>query len=79
MSYSGIWAVSFHSAEKFFKQNTEQKEKNFQYKNCTVTLEKLPEKGILKIPQTKVTISGDDRDTKEIHEKFLLNFLSAGG
>lgn len=79
MEYSGIWAIPFHSAEEFFRKHTEEKENFFQYKNCTVILEKLPEKGILKIPQTKIFISGNDEDTKEIHKKLFLNFLSAGG
>lgn len=79
MNYSGIWAVPFYAAEEFFFQHTAKKQNFFQYKNCLITLEKLPEKGILKIPQTQIVIYGDEKDTKEIYEKFFLNFLSAGG
>lgn len=79
MEYSGVWAIPFHSAEEFFRKHAEEKEHFFQYKNCIIRVEKLPEKGILNIPQTKVSMQGREEDTKEIHKKFFLNFLSAGG
>ncbi len=81
MEYNEIWAVSVPHLEKFFKQNpaiTYNASKYF-YKKCVITIEKLPEQGILKIPQTRVIMSGKDDETKEIHEKFFLHFLSAGG
>lgn len=81
MEYKEIWAVPILQIERFFKENpaVQCDGTNYFYKNCIITIEKLPEKGILKIPQTRIVMSGQEEDTKEIHEKFFLNFLSAGG
>lgn len=81
MEYNEIWAVPIQKIEDFFKQNhvAADNGSNYCYKNCLIRIEKLPEKGILKIPQTRVMMSGHDEETKEIHEQFFLNFLSAGG
>ncbi len=81
MEYNEIWAVPVSQLEKFFKQNpaVTHNGSNYLYKNCLISIEKLPEKGILKIPQTQIIMSGEEKETKEIHEQFFLNFLSAGG
>lgn len=81
MEYNEIWAVPIQHIEKFFKQNPmiQNDGSKYIYKNCIITVEKLPEKGILKIPQTRVKMTGKDNETKEIHELFFYNFLSAGG
>lgn len=81
MKYNEIWAVPIQKTEDFFKQNPAivYDGSKYFYKNCLITIEKLPEKGILKIPQTQIIMSGEEKETKEIHEQFFLNFLSAGG
>lgn len=85
MEYNEVWAVPVLHAEEFFRQNSavqrgeQDNRSKYLYKNCLITIEKLPGKGILNIPQTRVVMSGQDNDTGEIHEKFFLNFLSAGG
>lgn len=81
MEYNEIWAVSTGQAEEFFQQNpaVQYDGSNYFYKNCIITIEKLPEREILKIPQTRIVMSGQDSDTEEIHKKFFLHFLSAGG
>lgn len=81
MEYKEIWAVPLLQIERFFKENPaiQYDGSKYFYKSCSITIKKLPEKGMLKIPQTQVVMSGEDNDTEEIHEKFFLNFLSAGG
>lgn len=85
MAYNEIRAVPVYRIEEFFQKENNMISKNsvhgtaYFFKNCQITLEELPAKEILKIPRTKVVMQGDDNDTKEIHEKFFLNFLSAGG
>lgn len=81
MEYNEIWAVPIQKIEDFFKQNpaVTYDGSNYSYKNCLITIERLPEKGILEIPQTQIIMSGQEHETKEIHDKFFLNFLSAGG
>ncbi len=85
MIYNEIWAVPVYRIEEFFQKENNMTSKNsvhgtaYFFKNCQITLEELPANEMLKIPRTKVVMQGDDKDTKEIHEKFFLNFLSAGG
>ena len=80
MEYDEIWAISIPQIENFFKQNPciRYDGSKYWYKNCAIKIEKLAEKGILQIPQTRVVMLGQDNDTNEIHEKFFLIFLSAG-
>lgn len=78
--YQGVWAVPADHIHEFFqKQQIPFDGTNYIYGKCIITLIPLEPKGILNIPQTKIIMQGEEKDTKEIHQKFFFNFLSAGG
>lgn len=77
------WAVSKSRIQEFFKKNYDCLWENGSCRigEVEVTLSPLPDNQILKvpIPRTEIRISGPDTEAAEIHRKFVLNFLSAGG
>lgn len=78
--YQGIWAVPLKHIQDFFeKEQIPFDGTDYVYGKCTITLLVLEPKGILRIPQIKVIMKGEEKDTEEIHQKFFFNFLSAGG
>ena len=68
MKYDEIWAIETTSIESFFRSNPGEAE-----------IVHLPDRkiGKMALPQTRVIISGVDAE--EVHRKFVLHFLSAGG
>lgn len=69
--YDEVWAVDAKRIERFFLDLGDTA--------GNVRVIALPERrvGMLAFPQTRVIIAGEDAE--EIHRKFALNFMSAGG
>lgn len=83
MDYNENWGIAFPRVSEFFSQQSDVLAENacvFRYKDARIELEELPEKrmGSLRLARTRVTISGGT-DADEIHRRFYLRFLSAGG
>ena len=68
MKYDEIWAIETERIESFFRSNRGEAE-----------IVHLPERkiGNMTLPQTRVIISG--ADAEEVHRKFVLHFVTAGG
>lgn len=80
MEYNEIWGIPANYVHDFLRRETTQLAENqYKYKECLISLTVLPPKGLLRIPQTQVVFKGSCEHTEEIHKKFFLNFLSAGG
>ena len=78
-----IWAISSEQAKTFFQQqpDVDETEKGFRFADCFVTVTALPPKGegFWRMPQTKITMEGNEEDLNSIYRRFFLQFLSAGG
>lgn len=81
MEYTGTWAIRPKEIAKFLHKEKILPDRSgkYMYKSCTVSIKELPAKGILHIPQTQISISGNDKDGQELYTKLLYTFLSAGG
>ena len=83
MRYDENWAVAPERAAAFFRAQADVREQDgaFLFGKCRIML--LPIEGRAmgkwKLARTQVIIEGDDADAREIHRRFLLRFLSAGG
>lgn len=77
------WAIGINRIREFFgSQNDVTGSGNeFYYKNCCITLISLPpsQSGIFSTARTQIRMDGPDADLQEIHHRFFLRFLSAGG
>ncbi len=78
-----IWAISPEQAKVFFQQQPDMDEtaQGFRFIDCSVTVEKLPSKGegFWRMPQTRITMEGPEKDLNQIYRRFFMQFLSAGG
>ena len=81
MNYDEIWGIAFPRVSEFFSLQAEREnECSFRYGEAVIVLEPLPDKhlGSMVIAQTRVRITGD-ADADDIHRRFYMRFLSAGG
>jgi len=77
------WAVAPQRISAFFREQPDMQADGdgFRYRSCIITLEAVPGQAMGKwaIPRTQVVFEGCDEDVREIHHRFFLRFLSAGG
>ena len=77
------WAISAERIEDFFRHQDDVTESSgeFFYKSCCITLTPLPpsQAGIFSLSRTAVRMDGPDEEVQEIHHRYFLRFLSAGG
>ncbi len=84
MQISETWSISDERIRAFFlAQNDIRKLENsiFSCGQCEIRLTPLPlrEVGRFAFPQTRVEFDGLEPDVREIHRRFVLQFISAGG
>ena len=83
MVYDENWAVETGRVAAFFLEqpDVEQTHDGFRFGDCRITLESLPPmgNGFWAIARTRVRMEGPEEDTTQIHSRFFLRFLSAGG
>ena len=77
------WAIAPERVSAFFleQEDVKAEDTGFRYRSCKIVLIPLSGQamGKWKIPRTQVIFEGDDADAQEIHHRFFLRFLSAGG
>lgn len=83
MKTEELWGISSDRIREFFlnqKDGIPTGEDTFSFPHAVVTVTPLPVKkmGSIVIPQTRVTVEGEE-GAEEIHRRFELRFLSAGG
>lgn len=84
MQISEIWSISAERIRAFFlTQNDIRRVEDdmFFYGRCQVCILPLPPRqlGRFCFPQTRVEFDGPEPDAAEIHHRFVLQFISAGG
>ena len=83
MRYEENWAITPERIRDFFRQQPDitESDDTFHFHQCCIRL--IPCDGQLmeKWQQTRtiVIMEGPEPETTEIHQRFLLRFLSAGG
>ena len=81
--YCETWAIAYDRIYSFFRQmeDIQYIEKSFCFSKCKIQLTALAPRnlGPVSVPQTRVEISGPEREAQEIHHRFVMQFLSAGG
>ena len=83
MKYDEIWGIAYPRVSEFFSAQSDVEiisDGAFRYGDAAVELEALPDKhmGSMIIARTRVRIEGG-ADADEIHRRFYMRFLSAGG
>ena len=84
MEIREIWAIPLERIERFFRSQNDVRpngDGGFSLEQCKIRITSLPEReiGRLRFPQTQMEFEGPDADTEEIHRRFVLQFISAGG
>lgn len=84
MRIQEIWAIPRERIEGFFRAQSDIRQDGdgvFSFGRCEIRATALPERqiGRLRFPQTQMEFAGPDADTQEIHRRFVLQFISAGG
>ena len=83
MLLSENWAIKSDRICEFFRSQEDVTESNgiFLYKSCCITLTPLPppQSEIFAISRTQIKMDGPENEVREIHHRFFLRFLSAGG
>lgn len=79
-----IWAIRRERIERFFQSQSDVRQNDdgvFSFGQCEIRVTEMPERqtGRLRFPQTLMEFEGPEADTKEIHHRFVLQFISAGG
>ena len=83
MTYDEIWGIAFERVRGFFAAQSDVRQLSdtaFRFKNADILIEALPEKhlGSMRIKQSRIVIRGE-ADADNIHHRFYMRFLSAGG
>ena len=83
MDYNETWGIEYSRAAAFFDGQTDvlcEAEGRYRYGEAEITLTRLPDKqlGSLHFARTELAIRGG-ADADEVHRRFYLRFLSAGG
>ena len=77
------WAITLERISAFFHEQPDVQADGdcFRYRSCMIVLIPLSGQAMGKwaIPRTQVIFEGSDEDVQEIHHRFFLRFLSAGG
>lgn len=77
------WAVAPERVSAFFLEQADVQAEGdgFLYRSCTISIQAVPGQAMGKweILRTRVIMDGNDADVQEIHHRFFLRFLSAGG
>ncbi len=84
MEYNEIWAVDMARMERFFLslEGAEAAAGGvIRCGKCDVRLTPLSGHpvGPLEVPRTRVEISGEDEEARDLYRRFFLRFISAGG
>ncbi len=84
MHISEIWSVSDKRIRDFLLSQEDVRsegEYRFSCGACVLSLTPLPLRkvGRFSFPQTRVEFSGPEEQTKTVHRRFFLQFVSAGG
>ncbi|MBR4473441.1 MAG: hypothetical protein IKS55_07355 [Oscillospiraceae bacterium] len=79
-----IWAIPLDRIERFFQSQNDVRpngDDGFSFGQCKIRITSMSEReiGSLRFPQTQMEFEGPDADTEEIHRRFVLQFISAGG
>lgn len=83
MDYHEIWGIEARRIDEFFSAQSDVvklSEFHYKFRSADVLIEKLSDRhfSIVSLPRTQVTITGAE-DADEIHRRFYMQFLSAGG
>ena len=83
MEYNETWGIEYSRVTAFFDAQTDvlpTAEGRYRYGDAEIVLTRLPDKqmGSLHFARTELTIRGET-DADDIHRRFFLRFLSAGG
>jgi len=83
MQIRETWSITAERIRAFFLSQNDVLEiegDRFSYGQCEVCLTPLPlrQVGRFRFPQTQVEFVGPEGDTKTIHKRFVLQFISAG-
>ena len=83
MRYEENWAIAPERIRAFLRQQPDvtESEDSFWFHRCRICLTPCDGQlfGKWQQQRTIVTMEGPDTDTAEIHQRFFLRFLSAGG
>lgn len=84
MDICEIWSISIERIAAFLSSHDEvltYSGDHFSFRGCDISLAVLPDHrvGSFLFPRTQVCFSGPASDTEEIHRRFVLQFISAGG
>ena len=84
MQIREIWAIPLERIERFFQSQDDVRpnsDSGFFFGQCEIRITTMAERemGRLRFPQTRMEFEGPDEDAKEIHRRFVLQFISAGG
>ncbi|MCR5138388.1 MAG: hypothetical protein K6C12_15075 [Oscillospiraceae bacterium] len=84
MQICEVWSISAERIRDYLLSQSDvlQKENDrFSCGLCELSLTALPlrKTGRFRFPQTKVEFSGPEDETLEIHRRFVIQFISAGG
>ena len=84
MQIREAWSISDERIRAFFLSQDDVRHEGgdrFSCGLCEIVLTTLPlrQVGRFRFPQTQVEFSGPDEETKAIHRRFVLQFISAGG
>ena len=79
-----IWGVSIQRVRAFFRAQADVTAENddlFWMGSCRVTLTALPPtgSGIWAAPRTRLQMEGEEHLVQQLHHRFFIQFLSAGG
>ena len=77
------WGISPERIRQFFRTqpDVEQMPDGFQFRECRIILTPIHKQLLSKWPHTRtaVRMEGPEPDVRMIHQRFFLQFLSAGG
>ncbi len=84
MQINETWAISAERIKAFFSGQDDViqiREDIFSCDGCRIIVTSLSPRltGGLCFPQTKIEFIGPDPDITDIHQRFVLQFISAGG
>lgn len=82
MEYDEVWGIAAERIGEFFSAQSDvmRDGDEFVCGNARAAVERLPDNILLpwKLPRSRVYICGGS-DAEELHRRFFLRFLSAGG
>lgn len=84
MQITETWSIDCERVTAFFSGQDGVRangESRFSYGTCEILVTPLPPRGVgrFQFPQTQVSFTGPEPDREEIHRRFVLQFISAGG